>query len=357
MKLLERSTELDRLTALLRTASGGEGRLIFVGGEAGVGKTSLVREFCRSVQSPVRVLTGACDPLSAPRPLGPLLDIASTVGGELDRLLQTNGPRHEVFRAFLRMLLAGQKPSVVVFEDVHWADDATLDLLRYLGRRIDTAPTLLIVTYRDDELGPRHPLRLVVGDLATAAGVYRIAVSPLSIDAVRMLAEGTGLDPAALHSRTGGNPFFLTEVLAYGGQGTPPTVRDAVLARAARLSAVARETLEVAAVIGFRSESWLLAELRGTGIEDCVAAGMLRVEPNALSQADSATSRALPTMPKARVTAKRSWRMPQPRPSGPQRCEPIEKLRLNTPAPCVLPGISRQSAEPTCWNAGRPNAP
>ena len=283
MKLLERSTELDRLTALLRTASGGEGRLVFVGGEAGVGKTSLVREFCRSVPSPVRVLTGGCDPLSAPRPLGPLIDIASAVGGELERILQTNGPRHEVFRAFLRMLLAGHKPSVVVFEDVHWADDATLDLLRYLGRRIDSAPALLIVTYRDDELGPRHPLRLVVGDLATAAGVYRIALSSLSLDAVRTLAEGTGLDPATLHSRTGGNPFFLAEVLAYGGQGTPPTVRDAVLARAARLSAVARETLEVAAVIGFRSESWLLAELSGTGIEDCIAAGMLRVEPNALA--------------------------------------------------------------------------
>jgi DNA-binding CsgD family transcriptional regulator/tetratricopeptide (TPR) repeat protein len=283
MKLLERSTELDRLTALLRTASGGEGRLVFLGGEAGVGKTSLVREFCRSVPSPVRVLTGGCDPLSAPRPLGPLIDIASAVGGELERLLQTNGPRHEIFREFLPMLLAGNKPSVVVFEDVHWADDATLDLLRYLGRRIDAAPVLLIVTYRDDELGPRHPLRLVVGDLATAASVYRIALSPLSIDAVRALAEGSGLDPAALHSRTGGNPFFLTEVLTFSGHGTPPTVRDAVLARAARLSPVARETLEVAAVIGLRSESWLLAELSGTGIEDCISAGMLRVEPNALA--------------------------------------------------------------------------
>lgn len=283
MKLLERSTELDRLRALLHTARTGEGRLVFLGGEAGVGKTSLVREFCQSVQSQFRVLTGTCDPLSAPRPLGPLVDIANGVGGELERLLQGNGPQHEAFGAFLRVLSAGQKPSVVVFEDLHWADEATLDLVRYVGRHLGSVPALLIMTYRDDELGPRHSLRVVIGDLATAVGVYRIALPPLSLDAVRALAEGTGMDAAALHSSTGGNPFFVTEVLAFSGRGTPPTVRDAILARAARLSGVARETLEMAAVIGVESESWLLAELGPDGIEECISAGMLRAEPDALA--------------------------------------------------------------------------
>ncbi len=283
VKLLERSTELDRLAALLTAARHGEGRLVFVGGEAGVGKTSMIEAFLRAVRSSVCVLIGRCDPLSTPRPLGPLVDIANSVGGEVERLLEGGAAQHEVFAAVQRLFSAGRQPRVVVLEDLHWADGATLDLVRYLARRLSSLPTLVIVSYRDDELGPWHPLRVAVGDLATAAGVYRVALAPLSLGAVKMLAEGSDFDPELLHSRTGGNPFFLSEVLAFGGEGTPPTVRDAVLARVARLSAVARETLETAAVIGVRCESWLLTEVAEAGIEECLSAGMLRSEPNFLA--------------------------------------------------------------------------
>ena len=110
------------------------------------------------------------------------------------------------------------RPSILVFEDVHWADEATLDVLKYLGRRMQGVPAVMILTYRDDEIGQRHPLRLLLGDLATFAATRRIALPPLSEGAVRDLIGDRALDPAALHRQTGGNPFFVTETIASGGQ-------------------------------------------------------------------------------------------------------------------------------------------
>ncbi|GGK22347.1 hypothetical protein GCM10008955_14820 [Deinococcus malanensis] len=111
---------------------------------------------------------------------------------------------------------------VVVFEDVHWADEATLDLLRFLGRRMDNAHALLIASFRDEEVGPRHPLRVVIGDLATSPATRRLMLSRLSQEAVSYLAAETGLDPGTLYRQTNGNPFFVTEVIASGAQGVPP---------------------------------------------------------------------------------------------------------------------------------------
>jgi DNA-binding CsgD family transcriptional regulator/tetratricopeptide (TPR) repeat protein len=279
MELLERAPYIDELGGLLRQAVSGRGRLVLLGGEAGVGKTALVRRFCDDMGRAVRVLTGACDPLSTPRPLGPLLDIAAVVGGELDRLVHPTARRDRLFGAFLAELARGSPAALVVVEDAHWADEATLDLLRFLGRRVGSVPALLLVTYRDDEVGPKHPLRLVLGDLATSDSVRRLTLAPLSADAVRALAAGSDLDPVALHRLTGGNPFFVTEVLAAGTAGIPPTVRDAVLTRSARLSPEGRATLDAAAVIGPPIESWLLNQVAGAAadaVEECIAIGMLR---------------------------------------------------------------------------------
>jgi DNA-binding CsgD family transcriptional regulator/tetratricopeptide (TPR) repeat protein len=281
--LLERSSELDRLAAFLSAARVGEGRLVLLGGEAGVGKTSLVHAFSESVKPSVRVLIGKCDPLSAPRPFGPLVDIGRAAGGELDRLLQQGAPQVQIFDALLRLLKLGTTPKVVVLEDVHWADEATLDLIRYLAPRLASVVALVIVTYRDDELGARHPLRVTIGDLATVPAVYRLKLEPLSLNAVRKLAAGSDLDPNLLHLRTGGNPFFVSEALAFQSTGVPPTVRDAVLARAARLSPAGRQTLEAAAIIGARSELWLVTDVSEAGIEDCLALGMLRSQGGMLN--------------------------------------------------------------------------
>ncbi|HVH31491.1 MAG TPA: AAA family ATPase, partial [bacterium] len=279
MRILERDAFLKDLKAWRREATAGAGRLAFIGGEAGVGKTVLVRILAQAVEGMARVAVGASDPLSTPRPLGPLLDVAAAVAPDTARLLEADAKRDKVFQTFLAEL--GQAPTLVIFEDAQWADEATLDFLRFLGRRIGETRTLLVVTYRADEIGRGHPLTTVLGDLATAEAVRRMTLPPLSEGAVRTLAAGSTLDPAALHRQTGGNPFFVTEVLASGISGIPATVRDAVLARASRLSARARRMLDAAAVIGVRIEPWLEAAVAGEHadeLDECISAGMLRVQ-------------------------------------------------------------------------------
>jgi DNA-binding CsgD family transcriptional regulator len=285
MDLLERERPLAALDGWLRDAAAGEGRLVLVGGEAGIGKTALIDRFCATARGRARLLRGACDVLSTPRPLGPLQDIAAATGGELDRLLSEGAPRDRVFRAALAELGGGLIPVLAVVEDAHWADEATFDLLRFLGRRLDAARALLLVTYRDDEVGPKHPLRLVLGDLATTGTVRRLGLVPLSVDGIRSLAAawpgGARLDPAALHRMTGGNPFFASEVLADESAtvgGIPATVRDAVLARASRLPPAARAVLEAAAAIGPPIGADLLigvARATAAAIEACLSGGML----------------------------------------------------------------------------------
>lgn len=280
MRLLERDGPMRELERVWAEAARGQGRLALISGEAGVGKSSLVRRFAQDHPA-VSLLWGGCDALFTPRPLGPLYDMAGA-SARLDGLLRDGAPAAAVFSGFVDELRA--RPTLVVFEDVHWADEATLDLLRYTGRRIDATRALLIITYRDDEIGPSHPLRAVLGDLIAPDTIHRVPLQPLSAAAVRRLVGDRPVDAAALHRRTGGNPFFVTEVLA-AVEGLPPTVRDAVLARAARLSPVARSLLDVVAVAGPRADLALLedtgASLTGdpaqvlAGLEEASASGVL----------------------------------------------------------------------------------
>ena len=271
--LLERHDALERLSTLLAQASAGPGRVALIGGEAGIGKTSLLREFARRPGMPVH--WGGCDPLFTPRPLAPLHDMAAGLGADVSAVLAREGGRVEVFAAVRAAL--GRTPLVLVFEDLHWADEATLDLLAYLGRRIESTRALLLASYRDDEIGATHPMRRLLGALPGAA---RLSMAPLSAEAVRQLASGRARDAAALHRASGGNPFFVTELLAVGeGAGVPATVRDAVLARAARLAPAARQALDAAAAVGPRVEPALVEALVGAdaaALDDCVAAGVLR---------------------------------------------------------------------------------
>lgn len=279
MRLLERGTYLEALRARLEEARRGRGSFVFLGGEAGVGKTSLVRWFCDGMRSDARVAVGTCEPLSTPGALGPVIEVAGALDEEVARLFEEDGrQRRRGFRRLLEVLSARGRPALVVLEDLHWADEATLDFVRFAGRRVADTSALLIGTYRDDEVGASHPLRVLLGDLATAAGIHRVTLVPLTRAAVSVMAEGSGLDAEALYRRTGGNPFFVTEILASGGQELPETVRDAVLARAARLSPQARVVLEACAVAGVRTEPWLL---EGVGhhdvnaVEECLTRGML----------------------------------------------------------------------------------
>jgi DNA-binding NarL/FixJ family response regulator len=277
--LLERRTALEALAEIAGQARSGEGRLVLVEGEAGVGKSALLEQFTHDLPDS-RLLPGACDGMFTPRPLGPLFDIAQQVHGRLHSLCRANASREELFDAFLTELCEPGPLPVVVIEDVHWADEATLDLLGFLARRIREIAVLLIVSYRNDELADTHPLRIALGYLAVQRCTRRLPLAPLSAQAVRMLSAGRGVDPEELHRITGGNPFYVREVLEAGLGEVPGSARDVVLARAARLDPKARETLEAAALIGGTVDERLLRHVvAGPALAEVISSGLVAGQP------------------------------------------------------------------------------
>lgn len=292
MKLLEREHCLANLQAWHHSVADRGGCIVLVAGEAGIGKTSLLQTF--SGQNPqIRVLWGACDPLYTPHPLAPLHDMARQVSGTLAASVTAGASRDVTFPAALDEL---DRPStLMVFEDIHWADEATLDLLKYLGRRIHRSRGMIAVTYRDDEVGARHPLRFVIGDLPRSS-VRRLTLEPLTESAVEILARQAQRPASGLHRITAGNPLFVTEVLAADSDTIPVTVRDAVLARTSRLSQLARTMAEFVSVIPGKAEVWLLSEAgqsNETALEECLSIGMVRHGDGALSYRHELVRRAL----------------------------------------------------------------
>jgi DNA-binding CsgD family transcriptional regulator len=284
--LLERGAELSMLVDCLEGVERSAcGQVLLVRGEAGVGKTTLVRRFCEERGRSARILWGACDPLFTPSPLGPLLEVAEASGGELKAVVARGAMPYKVVAALAHELSA-RAPTVFVLEDVHWADEATLDVLRLLARRVETVPALVVASYRDDELDRGHPLRILLGELATSRTVVRVRLGRLSPRAVAQLAEPYGVDADELYRKTAGNPFFVVEALATGAEGVPDTVRDAVLARAARLSPVGMALVEAVAVVPPQAELWLLEALAGDAadrLDECLASGMLVVAPGGVA--------------------------------------------------------------------------
>jgi DNA-binding NarL/FixJ family response regulator len=276
--LLERQEILDRLHAYVTESRRGSGRLVLVTGEAGIGKTSVVSAIAADLPRDTTLYWGACDAVNPPRPFAPLVDIAHRAPPDLSAALAL-ADQDRVFNSFLSLIRSGPGRSrCIVIEDVHWADAATLDLLRVVGPRLRQTHAVVVATYREHEVGPLHPLRVALGDLP-ADSVAVIQVPSLSARAVSELARGSIIDPGVLYRVTGGNPFFVTEVVAAYGQGLPVTVRDAVLARVKRLSPEADRVLTAAAVLGPRAEAELvvsLAQLSDEAIDECVRSGMLR---------------------------------------------------------------------------------
>ncbi|HEX6609114.1 MAG TPA: AAA family ATPase, partial [Chloroflexia bacterium] len=304
MEFLEREQYADTLGAVLREAVGGAGRTVLIGGEAGIGKTTLVERFIAEQGRAARVLWGACDALLTPRPLGPLHDIMRQAPAELGTLLDLGKDWLDIASALLAWLERGAVPTVIVVEDAHWADEATLDLLRFLGRRMPKTRALLVVTYRDDELAPQHSLWRVLGDLPARATI-RLALPRLSEAAVDRLAQQAGRPTGGLYVATGGNPFFVTEVLAHGAEGLPATVRDAVLGRAARLSPPARQVLDLASIVPGAIEPGIVAAVCGPSapqIEECAASGLLLLRDDRLAFRHDLARRAVEeTLPATRA--------------------------------------------------------
>src|SRR6516164_6168256 len=198
MELLERTSFLQTLDQYAGEARQGDGRFVLVSGESGIGKTALLEAFQAELAG-VRWLWGACDGLLTPRPLGPLFDIGAQAGGELAQFCSGRASRDELFAALLAEFDSSTALTVVVIEDAHWADESTLDLLSFLGRRLSRLTGLLLVTYRDDEVGADHPLRVVLGDVATQRSTRRMRLPALSLEAVRELAGHSEVDAAELH--------------------------------------------------------------------------------------------------------------------------------------------------------------
>ena len=275
-RLLERDRTLEALERAVGDAAAGRGSVALVTGEPGIGKTSLVRAFADAAAAErARVLLSACDDLIAPRTLGPLRDVAGS-DGPLAAALADEQPIDAVFGALLEEL-AAEPPTVLVVEDLHWADDATLDVLGYVARRIEQVGAVIVLTCRDDQVDPRHPLHRFLGVLA-GGPVHRLVLRPLSHLGVRELAAGTGADPEVLYRVTRGNPFFVTEALASPGDAVPVSVVEAVLARVRRLGAECREALDQLSVIPRQVDLDLAAALLGRRFEalaEAQAAGVL----------------------------------------------------------------------------------
>jgi hypothetical protein len=277
MALLEREQALGSLAEYADQARRGEGRLALVAGEAGVGKSALLDRFAASLTG-AGWYWGACDGLFTPRPLGAFVDIAGQLGAQLAGLYRAQAARDELFGALLNELAQPGGLRVIVVEDIHWADEATLDLLRFLARRIREMPVLIVATYREDELATSYPLRVALGELAVQRCTRRIELSPLSATAVETIAAGSGLDAAELYRVTGGNPFYVVEALHTGLDRVPQSARDAVLARAARLGPGASDALHLAALTGSVVEPWLLEQAAGATpevVDELAGCGLL----------------------------------------------------------------------------------
>lgn len=263
--LLERDQPLQQLRDLTERAAAGRGAIALVAGEAGIGKTTLLEEMRVRASQHCQVFWGSCDALATPRALGPIHDMAAALGDPVQSLLAGAAQPSELFDAILGTIDRAEKTSVLVFEDVHWADHASLDFLRFIGRRASMLRMLLIISFRSDEVGAEHPLTQVLDELPPTY-TMQIDIQPLSAQSVSALSAASGYREDELYAITGGNPFFVTELLAWRDSSRdtiPASVKDAVGSRLSRLAPAERHFLETISVIPGSVPSNILEPLFG----------------------------------------------------------------------------------------------
>ena len=320
-----------------------------LGGEAGIGKTALLQEFTRRLGPGFRVLWGGSEALFTPRALGPLQDMAHALGPRMAALLDQTAAPERLFPALLNTLQELPETAVLVFEDVHWADNATLDLVKYLGRRMPVLRALLVLSYRSDEVGPDHPLRQVLGDLpadgrppghaaAVARGGRRAGAAGRPLR--RRAAPDHRRQPVLRH-RAAGQP--ATPVPG----SIPASIRDAVWSRLSRLAPEEREALETISIVPGSVEPWLARALLGAradaAVDRCIGRGMLLRDGQGAvgfrhELARLATLDQLSPAAQQRCTPGSRRRWPMPRRRWPARCC---RARCTTPP--------RRMTAPGCW--------
>ncbi|MPZ54536.1 MAG: AAA family ATPase [Acidimicrobiia bacterium] len=279
MELLERTSQLAEMEEAYTDASSKGGAIVVVKAEAGGGKTALVNHFA-SKRGGGRQFWGLCDDLLTPRPLGAIRDVAAQIVGKLKDVI-ASGSVVEVSESLMEELDTPPRPTLLTIEDAHWADEATLDVLQFLGRRVDRMRALIIVTYRDDEVASDHPLRATLGTIP-ASSIRHMNLDPLSMDAVAQLAGTRDVDE--LYRITRGNPFYVTEVLKSSTTGVPTTVQDMVAARVERLEPLARQCVELTSVFPGRVERWVLEGCQvSAGLDGAIQVGILLIDTNTVS--------------------------------------------------------------------------
>jgi len=248
MELIERAGFLATLQSRLRDIADGEGHCILLSGESGIGKTSLIRAFCREKGKVASFYQGTCDALFTPRPLAPLYDVIWQMQG--DGWENTGGreERAALFNRFFHEIASRSAPAVIIFEDIHWADEATLDFIKFLARRITRLHCLFVLIYRDDEIHSLHPLQNVLGQLPPDS-FTRMHLTPLSRPAVEKLAQEKGYSGEDVYSISGGNPFYVNEILASYSLGVPENIKDSILSVYYRLDEKTKQVWDLLSVL------------------------------------------------------------------------------------------------------------
>lgn len=276
-ELLERGQELEALRRSFDGAKNGFGGTVMVCGSAGVGKTSLVRTFVSSLESDetLQLLWGGCDDLIAPRPFGPFLDMVHATGLLPDELAASPN-REDLLVNMQGILDRPSRPAVVVVEDAQWADDASIDVMRYLARRLESLHAMMIVTSRDDEGGGNRAVRGLLTGSSSSAPV-RLDLGPLSPEAVATLGRGSSFDAKHLHEVSGGNPLLVTRLLTVSPDDAGRMARETLMSRTEHLSTDGRAALQALSVLPdgadptlartlFADRPHALHEAEGTGL-------------------------------------------------------------------------------------------
>ena len=284
MKLLERENCFEIINGHYQSVLNGTGHTLFITGEAGIGKTSLIKEFISQVQDTAFILKGNCDSLFSPRPLGPLCDISYRLTSNLQLQLRSDTDRSTLFSSFLTELKDRSDPVILIFEDIHWADEATLDLIKYLARRIDQTRCLFILSYRDEEISTDHPVRTIHGEIP-ARLFTKLKINRLSLAAVRELSENSKLDPEHVYKLTEGNPFYVSEILASYSPGIPDNIKDSILVVFNKQTGIVRMLWEFISVLPGRIETKFLEMVYPdffTALDASIRSGILRMEADHL---------------------------------------------------------------------------